>query len=137
MGTFIHELFQVGLYKRTQGRMTRRITCAVIGGGCVIAAYLLMEWMRARYETSLLVYGLPLLIVVGGCWAAYRIINLPRFADFLIAVEAEMNKVSWPSWPELVRSSLVVIFVIFFLAFVLFGFDLVWKAVFKFFGVLQ
>ena len=31
--------------------------------------------------------------------------NMPRFADFLIAVEAEMNKVSWPSKAELIRSS--------------------------------
>jgi len=41
--------------------------------------------------------------------------------DFLIAVEAEMNKVSWPSRAELVRSAAVVIFVIFLLATVLFG----------------
>ena len=36
-----------------------------------------------------------------------------QFADFLIAVEAEMTKVSWPSRGELVRSSIVVILVIF------------------------
>ncbi len=48
-----------------------------------------------------------------------------------------MYKVSWPSKPELVRSSLVVIFVIFFLAAVLFGFDVVWRFVFQAIGVLQ
>ena len=81
-------------------------------------------------------YGIPILLVAVGAWISFRIVNMPQFADFLIAVEAEMNKVSWPSWDELVRSSTVVIFVIFFLAFILFGFDLVWKAFFKIIGVL-
>ena len=39
-----------------------------------------------------------------GVWLGYRLVNIPRFADFLIAVEAEMNKVSWPSRGELIRS---------------------------------
>ena len=30
-------------------------------------------------------------------WFAYRLVNLSSFADFLIAVEVEMTKVSWPS----------------------------------------
>ena len=49
------------------------------------------------------------------------------FADFLIAVEAEMNKVSWPTRAELFRSSMVVIFCILFLAAVLYGYDLFWS----------
>ena len=48
------------------------------------------------------VIGLPVVSAIVGLWATYRSVNLPAFADFLIAVEAEMNKVSWPSWSELV-----------------------------------
>jgi preprotein translocase subunit SecE len=48
---------------------------------------------------------------------------MPTFADFLISVEGEMNKVSWPSRSELFRASLVVILVIFFLAALLFAYD--------------
>ena len=75
--------------------------------------------------------------VVGllGLWISFRAIHLPRFADFLIAVEAEMNKVSWPSRGELIRSSIVVIFVIFALAGVLFAFDMFWKALFSWLGI--
>jgi preprotein translocase subunit SecE len=62
-------------------------------------------------------------------------VNIPQFADFLIAVEAEMNKVSWPSRGELVRSAAVVIFVIFLLATVLFAYDLIWRQLFVFIGV--
>lgn len=31
---------------------------------------------------------------VVGIWFGYRLVNWPRFADFLISVEAELNKVS-------------------------------------------
>jgi preprotein translocase subunit SecE len=50
----------------------------------------------------------------------------------LIAVEAEMNKVTWPSKDELVRASIVVMFTIFFLAVALFSFDIIWQTVFGF-----
>ena len=63
------------------------------------------------------------MLAVVGVWAAFRSVNWPAFADFLIAVEAEMNKVSWPLRGELFRSSAVVIFTIFAIGIVLFGFD--------------
>ena len=61
-----------------------------------------------------------------GAWICFRVVNIPRFADFLIAVESEMTKVSWPSRDEVVRSSAVVIFLIFALAAILAGYDLFW-----------
>ncbi len=64
-------------------------------------------------------------------WMSYRLVNVPRFADFLIAVEAEMNKVSWPTRGELFRASVVVLVTIFALAVVLFGFDFVWNWFFR------
>jgi preprotein translocase subunit SecE len=69
----------------------------------------------------------PLIVLVGGLWASFRVVQMPNFADFLISVEAEMNKVSWPSRSELVRASMVVILMIFILAAVLFCYDLAWK----------
>ncbi len=71
-----------------------------------------------------------------GLWFAFRLVNMPRFADFLIAVEAEMNKVSWPSRTELIRSSIVVIVVLLLLTAVLFVYDIVWQWLFRFLGVL-
>ena len=84
-----------------------------------------------------MIYGLTGLVLVGGLWISYRLVNVPRFADFLIAVEAEMNKVSWPAKQELIRSSLVVIFVIFAMAIALFLFDLVYVVVFEWLGILR
>jgi preprotein translocase subunit SecE len=83
------------------------------------------------------VYGLSVALLMIGLWISFRVVNIPRFADFLIAVEAEINKVSWPSRPELVRSSIVVILVIFVLSTILFGFDLVWGWLFQWLGILK
>jgi preprotein translocase subunit SecE len=74
--------------------------------------------------------GLAALLCAAGIWFSYRTVNFARFADFLIAVEAEMKKVSWPTKEELKRSSFVVIIVVLLLAAVLFLFDNVWTALF-------
>ena len=68
-------------------------------------------------------------------WLCYRIVNVPRFADFLIAVEAEMAKVSWPTGDEVARSSAVIICLIFALAGILAAYDLFWWFVLRY--VLQ
>lgn len=118
------ELFQLGIYKRSQGRIARQVTFATLAVGLLLGA-----WRLSAYEigaSDAWRVGLPAVIVVVGLWVAFRLVNIPSFADFLIAVEAEMNKVSWPSGGELVRSSMVVIFCIFFLAVILYGYDLFW-----------
>ena len=74
-------------------------------------------------------YILPALVLAIGAWAAFRVVNIPRFAEFLISVENEMGKVSWPSRAELYRASLVVIVVIFLLTAILFTYDFVLKIV--------
>jgi preprotein translocase subunit SecE len=74
--------------------------------------------------------------LVVGLWLGFRVVNLPSFADFLIAVEAEMNKVSWPSRTELIRASLVVIVLMFGLTIVLFTYDVVLTSLLKAIGVV-
>jgi preprotein translocase subunit SecE len=62
-------------------------------------------------------------------------VNLPKFADFLIAVEAEMTKVSWPTRAELIRGSVVVIVTLVFLAAMLTIYDLIWQFLLSRLGV--
>ena len=93
------------MYKRSQGRIARQITfgaiwlliavgCLAIGGDCCKTEH----GAQCRNAS-----GVPMAVVVPvalgllGGWIAFRLVNLPSFADFLIAVEAEMNKVSWPT----------------------------------------
>ncbi len=42
-------------------------------------------------------------------WVIFRIVHFPPFAEFLIATEAEMNKVSWTNKEDLIRATTVVL----------------------------
>jgi preprotein translocase subunit SecE len=125
VGAFFQELFRFDLYKRSQGRMARQATFA---GLAIIVA--LGAWgLHQNYQQSaseVVKYFVPLVVLLAGLWASFRIVQMPTFADFLISVEGEMSKVSWPSRGELFRASAVVIFVIFILAAILFLFDIMW-----------
>lgn len=81
-------------------------------------------------------YGVCALLFALGVWVAYRLVNLPRFADFLISVEAEMSKVSWPTRRELTRASIVVLITMFGVAAVLYVYDLIWQWLLSTLGVL-
>lgn len=126
--SLVGEMFQIGLYKPSQGRITRQATCGTLWVVTLIAAWRLYAVLQ---QSASLQYIVPLAVIIVGFWASYRLVNYARFADFLIAVEAEMNKVSWPSWTELSRSSMVVIFVMFALAAILLLLDTIWTFVFK------
>lgn len=123
MGAFVQELLRFGLYKKNQGRIARQATFAALAILAAMGAWSLSGFYQDRGPT--LHYTLPGLLLLAGLWVSFRVVQLPEFADFLIAVEGEMNKVSWPSRGELFRASLVVIAVIFFLAALLFTYDVV------------
>jgi preprotein translocase SecE subunit len=73
-------------------------------------------------------FTLPMLLAAGGLWLAFRVVNLPVFADFLIATEAELNKVSWPTRRSVVQDTIVVLTTVFMLTVFLFLVDLGWGA---------
>lgn len=125
------EFFRANLYKKTQGKVARQLTFFALAIIFVIGAWRVSQefWISGLFTGA--EYAAAGVILVAGLWFCYRLVNIARFADFLIAVEAEMNKVSWPTKQELVRSSIVVIFIIFFMAALLYGFDLVWEYLFR------
>ena len=134
-GGFWSELFRFGVYKPSQGRIVRQLSflaSAILSGLAAIELHRFRFFDQAfpgsRYVFLLIFLGIAL-------WFSYRIVNYSRFADFLIAVEAEMNKVSWPTKQELWRATLVVIFVIFAMAGLLYLFDIVWTLVFQTIGI--
>lgn len=79
---------------------------------------------------------LPLILGVLLFWFAYRVVNYPPFADFLIATEAEMNKVSWTSRKRLVQDTIVVLVTVFLFTIFLFFIDILWIKVLSFTRVL-
>ena len=133
----VQELFASGLYKRNQGRMVRQITCLAIWLVVAVAAWRChaLFLAPAMGSTQAASYLIAVAIAGVGFWFGYRLVNWPKFADFLISVEAELNKVSWPTQKELVRASMVVIFTIIFMSAILFGYDALWKFLFGWLGI--
>ena len=132
---FFATLFQAGLYKPLQGRVVRQVSFVCFA---IIAILIAMQIGQIELLSDLFPgaeYAFGMGLAAAGVWICYRLVNFPQFADFLIAVEAEMNKVSWPTWPELWKASLVVIFVIFSMALSLWIFDLVWAWLFWAIGI--
>jgi preprotein translocase SecE subunit len=78
---------------------------------------------------------LPVLLGIAAVWIAWRIVNIPAFADFLIATEAEMNKVSWTNRRRLFQDTIVVLTTVFLFTAFLFVVDVVWIQVLSMRGV--
>jgi preprotein translocase subunit SecE len=130
---FIREMVRTGVYKRSQGRICRQVTFAVIAIVVALGLFRLSQ-VLIDYGQSIQ-YGVSALLLLVGLWCTFRLVNVPAFADFLIAVEAEMNKVSWPTRQELFRGSAVVLITMGFLAAMLFFFDAFWKILFTYMGL--
>ncbi len=144
-GSLWRELFSVSIYKRNQGKVARQVTFAALAIALLLGVWRLSQLLPIWFgggaspvgeslggvDLGVLRIGVPAVIGLLAAWVCYRIVNVPRFADFLIAVESEMTKVSWPSKDEVIRSSAVVIFLIFALAAILAGYDLFWWSVLR------
>lgn len=135
-GVLLQEFTSAALYKRSQGRLARQITCIVIWLVVAIGCWRLSTQVLNRTDLAVR-YGVPGVMLLVGMWIGYRLVNYPPFADFLIAVEAEMNKVSWPTWRELSRSTIVVIVLIVGLTAVLFGLDTIFLFLLETLGVAR
>jgi len=123
----LNELLKTDIYSGARARIVRQFTCLTIwiaARACCFSDPSDVKAGRGGMPTSV-VYGLPIAVLIVDCGWDFRTVNWPSFADFLIAVEAEMNKVSWPSRTELIRSSLVVIILMFGLTIVLFAYDFI------------
>lgn len=107
------------IYKRGQGKYTRTFTAiaaiVIVGLGCLqlyrkLEAADLTLWVERMVPAGLFV-ALSLLV----SW----MVNKPSVADFMIAAEGEMKKVSWSSRAEIAVSTIVVIVVVVFMAVLL------------------
>ncbi len=133
--------FHLNSFKATQGLKLRRYT---------LVGILIVGWTGAWslydnrtfgigdqtitvpfYEKAIAIlsskeYTIPFLIALVTAWFAWRLVNVPQFADFLIATEAEMNKVSWSTRKKLVQDTIVVLVTVVLLTTFLLLVDLFW-----------
>ena len=123
--TVVGELLTLNLYKPNQGRMVRQATAIGLALIVFFGAYTWSQgWLSG--EAPALRIGMPVAVSLLGAWLIFRSINHPRFAEFLISVEGEMDKVSWASKQELYRATIVVIGLMLFLGVILYIYDLLW-----------
>jgi preprotein translocase SecE subunit len=85
-------------------------------------------WIHYRYIPILpdVRYTFPVILLGLMIWLSWRIVNYPTFADFLIATEAELNKVSWTTRKRLYQDTVVVLVTVFLLTVFLFVVDALW-----------
>ena len=102
----------------------------------LVGAYILSQGPLSAYPPPVKA-GVPTAIVLFAGWVIFRLVNYPPFAEFLISVEGEMNKVSWASKQELYRATVVVLSTMLFLAVVLYAYDFIWVHLLKTIGVIQ
>lgn len=81
-------------------------------------------------------YGVPSALFVVLAFVIFRLVNSQKFADFLIATEGEMKKVSWSSKEELIGSTIVVIATVAIMAGLIYLADFSWAFALKKIGVL-
>lgn len=120
----------VEIYKRGQGKYTRLITLGSAVGLALIAGGAMSEFLKP-YVNTYVRYGVPTIMVAAIAVLVLWIVNRPKSADFLIATEGEMKKVSWSSRKEVIGSTKVVIITTFIMSIILFGVDLAFIFLFK------
>jgi len=123
-------------YKKTQGRPTRQIAlCVVIASLSWLLISAAALFVRRQVGIGWLSICVGVIGVAGVISVA--ILNRPRWADFLISVQAEIDKVTWPSKAEVHKHTLVVLILLVSMSVIVFAFDIIWQWVFKTIGFLQ
>ncbi|MFO0900455.1 MAG: preprotein translocase subunit SecE [Pirellulales bacterium] len=134
-GSVFRELFHFGIYKRSQGKIARQTTAFALFALAAFGDYRLLVLLTSTVEQTWVRLAIGAGVLLAAAWICFRLVNAPKFADFLIAVEAEMSKVSWPSRTELIRSVIVVMITLFALTAILFAYDAIWSGVFRMLGI--
>jgi preprotein translocase SecE subunit len=133
--------FHTNSFKATQGLKVRRYTLIGVLIVGLTGAWSLYHHMALGtgdlmlsmpfYDKAIAVLSskevtVPLVIALLTGWFAWRLVNVPTFADFLIATEAEMNKVSWSTRKRLFQDTVVVLVTVVILTSFLLIVDLFW-----------
>jgi preprotein translocase subunit SecE len=121
------------IYKRGQGKYTRLssafIAALIVGLGCLrlfqkLEATSFGNQRVTMWIATMVPTGLFVILALVVFW----LVNKPSVADFMIAAEGEMKKVSWSSRQEIMVSTSIVIVVVIVMSALLgttdFGFTL-------------
>ena len=128
------------IYKRNQGKYTRGVTAAVIMAlglwmSLSLKNLLVADILPATKNSTYIGFGSSLAVFALLGLLVFKVLNRTKSADFLIATENEMKKVSWSSTKEVVGSTKVVVVTTFLMAGMLFLVDMLFFNIFRLIGI--
>ena len=134
--TTMDEIMVFDIYKRGQGKYTRLYSAfaaaIVVGLGCLQLYNRLhaAEFGLSPKSTLWIATMVPagLFVVLG--LLIFWLVNKPSIADFMVAAEGEMKKVSWSSRKEIAVSTFIVIVVVILMSVLLGVSDLAFQMFF-------
>jgi preprotein translocase subunit SecE len=134
---YLANLGRVAAYKPNQGWYARLWTGLGLGALVVTGLYRLDATQLQGEIGTTARFSILGALAAGLGWLVYRTIQFPPFVDFLVATEAEMNKVSWTTKAELKRATAVVLTTVLLMAVYLFGVDWLWSTILQTIGILR
>ena len=123
------------IYRKNQGRWTRLGTVGGVGILVIVGTWYM--WSELPISLGIFRALIPVVVLLGCVYGLLRIVNSKKAADFMIATEGEMKKVSWSSKKEIIGSTKVVIATLLIMGAVLFLVDLFNKVLMQYLGVQQ
>ena len=128
----------LSIYKPGQGKWTRLGSAIGFGLLIVSGAGWVYEELTIFQSPNLLYIQLVVClgIILGFGGLLWYLLNKPNIVEFMIATEAEMRKVNWPTQREITGSTWVVILGTLFLAVAIYLADVVCVFFFQKIGIL-
>ena len=119
-----------GIYKAGQAKRTRLGSAFGFGLVAAIGCLLLYQKLEGADMGLWVSTMVPVGVAAGFAVLIFWLSNNPSIADFLIAAESEMKKVSWSSRKEIAVSTFIVIVLVIIMAVLLGAADIGFKLFF-------
>jgi preprotein translocase subunit SecE len=125
------------IYKSGQGKYTRMCSSLAFGLIVAIGCYRLydtlriVDWGLTKRAELWINTMVPAILFTVLAFLLFKLINKASIADFMIAGEGEMKKVSWSSRKEIMASTFIVILVVIVMAVFLGVADLLFRMFFN------
>jgi len=131
----------LAIYKRGQGYYTRLFSALaaglVVAMGCFRIYQKLAAMVFQNTTMKIVMQTLVTLAIFAGLgFLIYWLVNRALIADFMIAAEGELKKVSWSSRKEVTTSTIVVVFVMVLMSVMLFLVDIGLQYFFMWIGLI-
>lgn len=126
-------------YRAEEGQRARAVIGLALATLALYGAHAFHDWLPENWHRALPGIGTVLddsgqfalsgallsagAIAVASLVGIYKLINYPKFVDFLIDTENELKKVSWASKRQVVTESIVVVFCVVLVGAYIFAID--------------